>query len=46
MAEELVSTLPDIKYDDHIIKKPEKRKYFVNKINSALNNSTVHFLID
>jgi two-component system, OmpR family, response regulator ChvI len=42
IAEELVSILPDIKYD-HIIKKPVKREHFVSKINSALNNSTVHF---
>ena len=42
MAEELVSILPDIKYDD-IIRKPVEREYFINKINSALNNSTVHF---
>jgi DNA-binding response OmpR family regulator len=37
MAEELVSILPDIKYDD-IIKKPVEREYFINKINSVLNN--------
>jgi two-component system, OmpR family, response regulator ChvI len=37
IAEELVSILPDIKYN-HIIKKPIKREYFVSKINSALNN--------
>jgi two-component system, OmpR family, response regulator ChvI len=42
IAEELVSILPDIKYND-IIKKPIKREYLVSKINSALNNSTVHF---
>jgi two-component system, OmpR family, response regulator ChvI len=42
IAEELVSILPDIKYDQ-IIKKPVKREYFVSKINSILNNSTVHF---
>jgi CheY-like chemotaxis protein/class 3 adenylate cyclase len=42
IADELVSILPDIKYD-HIIKKPVKREYFVSKINSMLNNSTVHF---
>jgi two-component system, OmpR family, response regulator ChvI len=42
MAEELISILPDIKYDQ-IIKKPVKREYLVSKINSMLNNSTVHF---
>jgi hypothetical protein len=42
IAEELVSILPDIKYD-HIIKKPVKREHFVSKINSALNKNTVHF---
>src|ERR671919_280712 len=42
IAEELVSILPDIKYND-IIKKPVKREYLVSKINSVLNNSTVHF---
>src|SRR5919108_404487 len=42
IAEELVSILPDIKYD-YIIKKPVKREYFVSKINSVLNNSAVHF---
>jgi two-component system, OmpR family, response regulator ChvI len=42
IAEELVSILPDIKYD-HIIKKPVKREYFVSKINSVLNNSTIPF---
>jgi hypothetical protein len=41
VAEELTSILPDIKYDD-IIKKPVEREYFINKINSALNNSTNH----
>jgi two-component system, OmpR family, response regulator ChvI len=42
IAEELVSILPDIKYDD-IIKKPIKREYFINKINSMLNNGTLRF---
>jgi two-component system, OmpR family, response regulator ChvI len=42
IAEEVVSILPDIKNND-IIKKPVTREYFVSKINSALNNSTVHF---
>jgi CheY-like chemotaxis protein/class 3 adenylate cyclase len=43
IAEEIVSILPEIKYND-IIKKPIKREYFVSKINSVLNNnSTVHF---
>jgi CheY-like chemotaxis protein/class 3 adenylate cyclase len=42
IAEELVSILPDIKYND-IIKKPVKREYFVSKINSVLNKSTVRF---
>ena len=37
IAEELVSILPDIKYD-HIIKKPVEREYFTSKINSMLNN--------
>ncbi|MDQ3968782.1 MAG: response regulator [Thermoproteota archaeon] len=37
MAEELVSILPDIKYDD-IIRKPVEREYFINKINSILKN--------
>jgi CheY-like chemotaxis protein/class 3 adenylate cyclase len=41
IAEELTSILPDIKYDD-IIKKPLKREYFVSKINSVLDTSTVH----
>jgi two-component system response regulator ChvI len=35
MAEELTSILPDMKHDD-VIKKPVERKYFINKINSAL----------
>ena len=42
IAEELASILPDIKYDD-IIKKPLKREYFVSKINSVLDTTTVHF---
>jgi CheY-like chemotaxis protein/class 3 adenylate cyclase len=42
IAEELTSILPDIKYDD-IIKKPLKREYFVSKINSVLDTTTVHF---
>jgi two-component system, OmpR family, response regulator ChvI len=42
MAQELVSILPDMSYD-YIIKKPVEREYFVNKINSVLNNSTHHF---
>jgi two-component system, OmpR family, response regulator ChvI len=37
MAEELVSVLHDIKYDD-IIKKPVEREYFISKINSILKN--------
>ena len=41
VAEEVVSILPDMKYDD-IIKKPVEREYFINKINSALNRSTHH----
>ena len=41
IAEELVSILPDIKYND-IIKKPVKREYLVSKINSVLNNSSLH----
>jgi CheY-like chemotaxis protein len=39
VAEEVVSILPGMEYDD-IIKKPVKREYFINKINSAVNNST------
>jgi CheY-like chemotaxis protein len=35
IAEELTSILPDTKHDD-IIKKPVERKYFISKINSAL----------
>jgi two-component system, OmpR family, response regulator ChvI len=37
MAEELTSILPDIKYS-HIIRKPVEREYFINKINSMLND--------
>src|ERR687895_220586 len=37
VAEEVVSILPDMKYDD-IIKKPVERKYFISKINSVLKN--------
>ena len=37
IAEELVSILPDIKYD-HIIKKPVDREHFIGKINSMLDN--------
>jgi two-component system response regulator ChvI len=36
IAEELTSILPDIEHD-HIIRKPVEREYFINKINSALN---------
>ena len=43
VAEEVVSILPDMKYDD-IIKKPVEREYFINKINSALNRSTLIIL--
>ena len=43
IAEEMTSILPDIKYED-IIKKPVEREYFINKINSALNNNSgIHF---
>jgi response regulator RpfG family c-di-GMP phosphodiesterase len=42
IAEELLSVLPDIKHND-ILKKPVEREYFVSKVNSAINNSTVHF---
>jgi response regulator RpfG family c-di-GMP phosphodiesterase len=42
IAEELVSILPDIKYNN-IIKKPIKREYFISKINSVLNTNTVRF---
>src|SRR5918996_1527894 len=45
VAEEVVSILPDMKYDD-IIKKPVEREYFINKINSVLNNSTQDHLDD
>ncbi len=41
IAEELTSILPGVKYDD-FIKKPLKREYFVSKINSVLETSTVH----
>jgi CheY-like chemotaxis protein len=41
IAEELTSLLPEVKYD-YIIKKPVERKHFINKINSALNNSADH----
>ena len=41
IADELTSILPDITYN-HIMKKPLKREYFVKRINSALDNSTVH----
>jgi two-component system, OmpR family, response regulator ChvI len=37
IAEELTTMLPDIKYGD-IIKKPVEREYFINKVNSMLNN--------
>jgi two-component system response regulator ChvI len=36
IAEELTSVLPDIEHN-YIIKKPVKREYLINKINSALN---------
>jgi two-component system, OmpR family, response regulator ChvI len=36
IAEELTSVLPNIEHN-HIIKKPVERGYFINKINSALN---------
>jgi hypothetical protein len=36
IAEELTSVLPDIEHN-YIIKKPVEREYFINKINSALN---------
>ena len=36
IAEELTSVLPDIERN-HIIKKPVEREYFINKINSTLN---------
>jgi two-component system, OmpR family, response regulator ChvI len=42
IAEELLSVLPDIKHND-ILKKPVEKEYFVSKVSSALNNSTVHF---
>jgi hypothetical protein len=42
IAEELVSILPDMKYNN-IIKKPIKREYFISMINSMLNNSAVSF---
>src|ERR687897_210030 len=42
IAEELTSILPNVK-DGDIIKKPVKREHFVSRINSVLDNSTVHF---
>jgi two-component system, OmpR family, response regulator ChvI len=45
VAEEVVSILPDMKYDD-IIKKPVEIEYFMNKINSALNNSIHHHRLE
>jgi CheY-like chemotaxis protein/class 3 adenylate cyclase len=42
IAKELVSILHDVNYDC-IIRKPVEREYFINKINSALNNSNHHF---
>ena len=36
MAEELTSILPDIKYSHH--QKASRREYFINKINSMLND--------
>jgi CheY-like chemotaxis protein len=42
IAKELVSILHDVNYD-FIIRKPVEREYFINKINSALNNSNHHF---
>ncbi|HEU4823943.1 MAG TPA: response regulator [Nitrososphaeraceae archaeon] len=41
IAEELTSILPDMNYG-YVIKKPVEREHFVNKINSALNNSADH----
>ena len=37
IAEEVVSILPGIKYND-ILRKPVEREYFVSKINSILKN--------
>ena len=37
IAEELVGILHDVNYD-YIIRKPVEREYFINKINSVLNN--------
>ncbi len=42
IAKELVSILHDVNYD-FIIRKPVEREYFINKINSALNNSNHPF---
>jgi two-component system, OmpR family, response regulator ChvI len=42
IAKELVSILHDVDYD-FIIRKPVEREYFINKINSALNNSNHPF---
>src|SRR5215208_2406375 len=42
IAKELVSILHDVNYD-FIIREPVEREYFINKINSALNNSNHHF---
>ena len=41
-AKELVSILHDANYDC-IIRKPVEREYFIRKVNSAPNNSTIHF---
>jgi DNA-binding response OmpR family regulator len=42
IAKEVVSILHDVNYDC-IMRKPVEREYFINKINSALNNSNHHF---
>jgi CheY-like chemotaxis protein len=41
IAEELTSILPNVKEGD-IIKKPVKREHFMSKINSVLDNGTLH----
>jgi two-component system, OmpR family, response regulator ChvI len=43
IAEELVSVLHDIEYDD-IIKKPVEREYFISKINSILKKLALFIL--
>ena len=42
IAEELVGILHDVNYD-YIIRKPVEKEYFINKINSVLNNQHSSF---